>query len=86
MPESPMCKKVLHLMRCPITTARDETPITKKLDKAGYDEGYNTCMMEILQLVGPAGEMEAVAEHLERSHQQKIRTSAFEIMGATGQY
>ncbi len=85
MPESPMCKKVLCFMRCPITTARDETPITKKLDKASYDEGYNTCMMELLQFVGPAGETDVLVEHLERTHQQKSRKSAFENMVAAGQ-
>ncbi len=45
-----------------------------QLMKESYDDGYNTCVMELLQLVGPAGGcMDAVVQHLERSVQQRNR-------------
>ncbi len=43
-----------------------------------YDDGYNACMMEIQQLVGPAGgSMDAVVQHVESYVQQRNRESVF---------
>ncbi len=50
---------------------------TMQLIRESYDDGYNTCVMELLQLVGPAGgSMDAVVQHLERSVQQRNRESS----------